>query len=98
MTSGTLNLDTTFSGLPGVDYGDGKIFQGTAPHIQVVKSDGTAAKYYYLNNGYYEIDGKGDEKPGWCDSDGNLVNVTIAAQSGFWVKATTGALTFNYKR
>ena len=99
ITNKTLDLDTTFSGLPGVDYDKNRIFRGTAPHIQVVKADGTADLYYYLNNGWYD-DGsdEGAEKPGWCDQSGNIVDIKIAAQSGFWVKATTGAFTFNYKR
>ena len=29
---------------------------------------------------------------------GNIVDVNITAQAGFWVKATTGALTFTYKK
>ena len=89
----------TFPDIVGVNYDGYGVFQGTAPHIQVVKSDGTAALYYYLNDGWYDDGSKeGAEKPGWCNNAGNLVDVTITAQSGFWVKATNGAFTFNYKR
>ena len=100
ITSKTLDLDTTFSGLPGVKFDDvDKIFRGTAPQIQVVQSDGTADVYYYLTDGWYKDDnGKAAYKAGWCNDFGVLVDIEIAAQSGFWVKATTGAFTFNYKR
>ena len=99
ITSKTLDLDTTFSGLPGVKYdGVDKIFRGTAPQIQVVQSDGTAKLYYYLTDGWYDNNGDDGYKPGWCNDFGVLVDIEIAAQSGFWVKATTGDFTFNYKR
>ena len=99
ITNKTLDLDTTFSGLPGVNYDGYGVFHGTAPHIQVVQSDGTAVLYYYLNDGAYLDDNKKlAYKSGWCNSVGEIVDVTIAAQSGFWVKATSGAFTFNYKR
>ena len=98
ITNKTLDLDTTFSGLPGVQY-DEEISLGTAPQIQVVKTDGTADVYYYFTDGWYETEDKKDNyKPGWCNEFGVLVDIKIAAQSGFWVKATTGAFTFNYKR
>ena len=89
----------TFPDIVGVEFDEGRIFLGTAPHIQIVKPNGTADRYYYLSNGWYTNDsGEPDYKAGWCDSDGNIVDVTIASQSGFWVKATNGAFTFNYKR
>ena len=87
-----------FPDVVGVDFDDAYVFMGTAPHIQVVKADGTSDKYYYLNDGYYEVDGAEAYKPGWCDSNGNIVDVKIAAQSGFWVKAASGAFTFTYKK
>ncbi len=95
-----LNDETkvTFPDIVGVNFDEADLFMGTAPHIQVVKADGTPDMYYYLNDGYCEVDGKETYKPGWCDSFGNLVDVKIAAQSGFWVKAASGAFTFNYKR
>ena len=98
VSSGKLSLDTVFSGLPAVAFDNSYVFMGTAPHIQVVKADGTPDKYYYLNDGYYEVDGAAAYKAGWCDSSGNLVDVKIPAQGGFWVKAASGAFTFNYKR
>ena len=88
----------TFPDIVGVDFDDAYLFMGTAPHIQVVKADGTPDKYYYLNDGYYNVDGAAAYKAGWCDSNGNLVDVKIPAQGGFWVKAASGAFTFNYKR
>ena len=89
----------TFPDIVGVNYDDLGVFHGTAPHIQVVQSDGTAVLYYYLNDGAYLDDNKKlAYKSGWCNSVGEIVDVTIAAQSGFWVKATSGAFTFNYKR
>ena len=95
-----LNDETqvTFPDIVGVNFDEADLFMGTAPHIQVVKAEGTREKYDYLKDGYGEFDGKETYKPGWCDSFGNLVDVKIAAQSGFWVKATSGAFTFNYKR
>ena len=88
-----------FLDIVGVDYDGGGLFTGTAPHIQVVGIDGVPAMYYYLNDGWFDNGtADGGLKPGWCDSEGNIVDVNIEAQSGFWVKATTGALTFTYKK
>ena len=88
-----------FGDIIGVDYDDAGAFEGTAPHIQVVKEDGTPNKYYYLNDGWYDNGtADGGFKAGWCDNLGNIADVNIAAQAGFWVKATTGALTFTYKK
>ena len=99
VTSGKLFLDSVMSGLEGVDYDDAGAFEGTAPHIQVVKADGTPDMYYYLNDGWYDNGTTdGGFKAGWCDNLGNIADVNIAAQAGFWVKATTGALTFTYKK
>ena len=88
-----------FPDIVGVDYDDAAAYTGTAPHIQVVGTDGVPAMYYYLNDGWYDngtVDG--DFKAGWCDSAGNIVDLVIPVQSGFWVKATTGELTFTYKK
>lgn len=98
----TINLNNanqvSFPGIVGVDYDDAYSFTGTAPHIQIVKADGTADKYYYLNDGYAEVDGQETYNPGWCDSNGNIVEVKIEAQNGFWVKGSSGAFTINYKK
>ena len=88
-----------FPDIVGVDYDDAAVFTGTAPHIQVVGLNGVPSKYYYLNDGWYDNGTPdGDFKAGWCDAGGNLVDLDIAVQSGFWVKATTGELTFTYKK
>ena len=88
----------SFPDIVGVDYDYGGDFLGTAPQIQVVATDGSGkpTAYFYLNDGYVEADGS--TKPGWCDSFGNIVDVNIAAQSGFWVWAKTGAFKFTYKK
>ena len=88
-----------FPNIKGVDYDtDGK-FTATAPHIQIPGLDGKPAKYYYLNDGWYDNGTPdGDVKPGWCDDWGSIVDPVIEAQQGFWVKAMGGDLEFVFKR
>ncbi|MGN0847120.1 MAG: hypothetical protein ACI4RA_07030 [Kiritimatiellia bacterium] len=87
----------SFPDIVGVNYDDDDVWMATAPHIQVVKADGTPDMYWFLNDGWYD-DGsdEGSTKAGWCDVAGNIVDVKITAQSGFWAKATTGAFTIEY--
>ena len=90
-----------FPDIVGADFDDEFAFLATSPHIQVVKADGIPDMYYYLNDGWYPLfpgDEEGDVKPGWCDSNGNIVDLNIVAQGGFWVKAVTGAFTLRYKK
>ena len=99
----TANLNDSnaveFPDIIGVDYDDSFAFMGTAPHIQIVNESGTPSMYYYLNDGYYEKEGgEEDYKAGWCDSNGNIVDVIIGAGSGYWVKATSGSFKITYKK
>ena len=96
---GTLLLDETISGLPGVDFDDKSVWKTTAPQIQIVQADGNPLVYYYINDGWYDNGTKdGDTKPGWVDGRGDIAEVVIAAQSGFWLWAKTGAFTITYKK
>ena len=88
-----------FPDIVGVAFDKNGIFTSTAPQIQIVADDGTPSKYWYLTDGYVgKVEGKKVYAPGWCDVGGNIVDVDIPAQSGFWVKAASGAFTVKYIR
>ena len=69
-----------------MDWDAGNVFLTTATQIQVPNGIGYDVRYY-LNDGYYE-DEQGQEayKPGWCDSDGNIVDTEIPDGVAIWFK------------
>ena len=74
-------------------------FTATAPHIQVVGLDGFSTLYYYLQDGWYNNGTEdGAFKPGWCNDSGEIVDLVIAPQTGFWVKAPAAGMTIKYKK
>ena len=88
-----------FTDIVGVDFDDKNAWKTTAPQIQIVQADGNPLVYYYINDGWYDNGTKdGDTKPGWVDGRGDIAEVVIAAQSGFWLWAKTGAFTITYKK
>ena len=84
----------TSEDISGVDFDENYNFQKTAPQIQVLNSNGTYTRYFYLNDGYVD-----DETfvEGWCDSSGTLVtDATIPVGAGFWIKSGAAmTATFN---
>ena len=92
-----LNSDAMDSSeVVGVDYGDGKTFITTASQIQIPKTGGYTT-YYYLNDGWFDDNGKDGYDKGWCDSAGNLVDVEVPVMQGFWTKGVSGAAALTFK-
>ena len=91
-------LKASFEGIVGVDYDDGGAWMKTAPQIQI-PSEGGYDTYYYLNDGWYDNGtADGDYKAGWCDFRGEIVDVTVPAGQGFWVKPVTGAFSIKFTK
>ena len=80
----------------GVDYDDGGNFCNTATQIQIPKTGGYTT-YYYLNDGWFDDNGKDGYKAGWCDSIGNIVDVDVPVMQGFWTKGVSGAAALTFK-
>ena len=96
----TINSDTmTSADIVGVAYDDSNVFKTTAPQLQVPNATtGGNDTYYYLTDGWYDDNGSDGFKPGWCDSEGGLVDAVIPVAQGFWTKGVTGAFTLTFTR
>ncbi len=90
-----LTLQDLVQGVVGVDYDDKAEFTGTAPQVQIYDSTKNSGKggydiRYYLNDGWYDDNGKDGYAPGWCDSFGNLVADEIVPGKAMWFKSPSG--------
>ncbi len=86
VADGTTDVNDIISGFTGVAYDTEYAFWATAPQIQILQDNGTYSIYYYLTDGYDAVADDGTTAEGWCDSDGNLVSMTITPGTAFWVK------------
>ena len=95
----TLNdTQMTSSDIPGVAYDEDGAFTLTAPQIQIPVAAGYE-KRYYLNDGWKDLgDDNWVQVPGWCDSDGLIVDDVIPAAQGFWIKGNTASFTLTFNK
>ncbi len=85
------------SGATAVLYDDNNVFKTTAPQVQIPAAVGYNT-YYYLEDGWYSDNGKDAYKPGWCDSEGGLVDTEVAVAQGFWTKGVGSAFTLTFSK
>ena len=86
--------DLITSGVPSVEWDEGAYM--TAAQIQIPSAAGYTTLYYFSDGYYEDAEGKEAYKPGWCDSDGNIVDAVIPVMQGFWTKGVSGAFTLTF--
>ena len=94
---GTRAINGLVEGVTGVLYDDNNVFQTTAAQVQI-PSGGGYNTYYYLEDGWYDDNGKDGFKPGWCNSSGVLVDSEVAVAQGFWTKGVGSAFTLTFAK
>ena len=95
--AGGTAINDIVSGVEGVDYDEENTFKTIAAQIQIPAAVGYDV-YYYLNDGWYDDNGKDGFKPGWCDDYGVLVDAEIPAGQGIWTKGVSGAFTLTFTK
>ena len=84
----------TSADIVGIEWDEGAY--NAASQIQIPTAAGYQTLYYFTDGYYEDAEGKEAYKPGWCDSDGNIVDAVIPVMQGFWTKGVSGAFTLTF--
>ena len=85
--TGGNGINGTIGGIQGVAYDEDGAFTHTAPQIQIPIPGGYNIRYY-LNDGWKDLgDDNWVQVPGWCDSDGLIVDDEYTPGVAVWFKS-----------
>ena len=87
---GSMHVNGLVSGVDGVDYDEMDAFMSTAAQIQVPNAAGGYTVLYYLNDGWFDDNGKDGYKAGWCDGYGVISDLEVTPGVAFWFKSVPG--------